>query len=176
MTTSSKGVELVELDAPTVSAWLDAHPEYITEYVRRLQIQRRRSSIMNELVLADLAGGGGSSSSSSSLLLRSQFSNTSSSSTIDETSRLAALIMNSGGGGGGGANHAGFKFPSFLFSSSSASSSPGIGCVNSAFSEPSILPNSINETTGLEHSDLPDMSEIITYRCVFFAVRHLIWS
>jgi uncharacterized protein YigA (DUF484 family) len=42
-----------ELDYATVSAWLDSHPEFLSDYLKKLQIQRRRSSIMNESVLAE---------------------------------------------------------------------------------------------------------------------------
>lgn len=152
------------LDASSVSNWLDAHPEYLSDYLRRLQIQRRRSSIMNESVLADL----NTISAPSSLLLRSQYSNTSSNSTLDETSRLGVLMMNSNSAlaassmAGSGPFQSLMKFP-FLLSSASMPAG-AIGGINSAFSEPNILPV-LNAAGNLEHSEnMPDMSEIIHYR------------
>lgn len=36
------------LDSNSVSTWLDNHPEFLHEYLKKLQIQRRRTSLLND--------------------------------------------------------------------------------------------------------------------------------
>lgn len=152
---SSPGTKLAQdLDGTAVFAWLDSHPEFLSDYLKKLQIQRRRSSIMNETVLADL-----NTISTSSALLRSQYSNASSTTTLDETNKFS-FMMNSNSTAVSPATsyHQQLKstFPFLLTANNN---------LNPSVSEPSILPTEIaGAFTNLEHSDLPDMSEIFHYR------------
>lgn len=155
---TSPGKLAQELDTTTVSVWLDSHPEFLSDYLKKLQIQRRRSSIMNESVLADL-----NTISSSSTLLRSQFSNTNNSSnTLDESSKFSSLMMNSNSATVSPATsyHQQLKstFPFLLAANNN---------LNPSISEPNILPAAevLGASTNLsDHSDLPDMSEIFYHR------------
>jgi hypothetical protein len=85
------GGEHNNIDSNAISNWLDSHPEFLNDYLKKLKIQRRRSSIMNDDVLADL--------STSHTTFKSQYSSSNVSTTIattnnnntTTTSRLAAL-------------------------------------------------------------------------------------
>lgn len=53
----SKQLDQVNLDSSLVTTWLDNHPEFLHDYLKKLQIQRRRTSILNDksgLLLANL--------------------------------------------------------------------------------------------------------------------------